>query len=179
MLYVFSFVCDNLSVQITATIITLNEEAPTSYAAIESVSWADEVIVVDSGSNDDTRDLAASSGARVIENPWPGFSQQKQFAVDAARNEWIFSLDADEHVSEALRHEISAIDLEGSTAKGFRIPRLSTYMGREIRHSGWYPDWQLRLFDRRSGRWNGKMVHESFVLDNRRAAGQVSKSDLA
>ena len=150
--------------KISAVIITLDEERNIA-DAIASVEWADEIVVVDSGSSDRTRDIAESHGAKVIVNEWPGFSEQKQFAVDAAANDWIFSLDADERVSDQLRNEILAIRDSEPDADGYRIPRLSIYLGREIRHGGWYPDLQMRLFDRRRGRWNGAVIHESFKLD--------------
>jgi (heptosyl)LPS beta-1,4-glucosyltransferase len=151
-------------VKISATIITLNEERNIA-DAIASVAWVDEVIVVDSGSTDRTRDIAESCGARVIVNEWPGFSEQKQFAVDAATNDWILSLDADERVTQELRKEIDSLREMAPNADGYRIPRLSVYMGREIRHGGWYPDLQMRFFDRRCGKWNGAVIHESFKLN--------------
>ena len=148
---------------ISAVIITYNEEK-NILATLESVSWADEIIVVDSNSTDRTTEIAAGNGATVIVRDWPGFSQQKQFGVDTAGHDWIFSLDADERVSAELRKEIEALKTSASKADGYRIPRLSFYMGKEIRHSGWYPDRQLRLFDRRKGRWNGREIHESVEM---------------
>lgn len=145
--------------KVSAVIITLNEESNIE-RALRSVTWADEVLVIDSGSTDRTVEIAESSGARVVHRDWTGFSDQKQFGADEAKNDWIFSLDADEEVSDSLREEIVAM-AEGSEKAGFRIPRLSFYMGRAIRHSGWYPDLQLRLFDRRKARWNGAIIHES------------------
>ncbi len=152
--------------QISAVIIAGNEENKIG-DAIRSVSWADEVLVVDSESTDTTRQIAESLGCRVIVQPWLGFSKQKQFATDAATHDWIFSLDADERVSEELATEIASIAGadEPKLPRGFRIPRLSFYLGRPIRHSGWYPDWQLRLFDRRAGTWSDDLVHESFRLE--------------
>ncbi|MDM7924215.1 MAG: glycosyltransferase family 2 protein [Pyrinomonadaceae bacterium] len=150
--------------KITATIITFNEEAKIA-DCIKSVDWADEVVVVDSESTDRTRDIAASLGARVIVNPWPGFAAQKQLAVDSAANDWILSLDADERISKELRDEINSLGRRPDTADGYRIPRLSLYMGRPIRHSGWYPDRQLRLFDRRKGKWKPVLVHESVEME--------------
>lgn len=151
--------------KISAVIIAGNEEAKIG-DAIRSVDWADEVLVVDSESSDRTAEIAEGLGARVIIRPWAGFSEQKQFAVDSAAHDWVFSIDADEQVSAELRREIEAIKSapENTITDGYRIPRLSNYMGRAIRHSGWYPDWQLRLFDRRKGRWNGLLVHESVEM---------------
>ena len=150
--------------KISAVIITLNEEKHIA-DAIASVDWVDEIIVVDSESEDRTREIATSLGAKVIVNAWPGFSDQKQFATDAASNEWVLSLDADERVSPELRAEILALRDVESLDAGYKIPRLSYYMSRAIRHSGWYPDLQLRLFDRRRGRWNGAVIHESVKME--------------
>lgn len=161
--------------QVSAVIIAFNEEDKIA-DAISSVRWADEVLVVDSESTDRTRDIAAELGARVIVQPWQGFSEQKQFAADSASNDWILSLDADERVTPALRDEIGQLP-DRPSADGFTIPRLSVYMGREIRHGGWYPDRQLRLFDRRKGRWNGRIIHESFKLSGDATPG-ILKGDL-
>lgn len=150
---------------ISAVIITLNEAGNIS-DALQSVDWADEVLVVDSGSTDNTREIAAELGARVITRAWPGFARQKQFAVDSAAHDWIFSLDADERVSPKLKDEILQLKEQdiNSLAQGYRIPRLSTYMGRQIRGGGWYPDWQLRLFDRNFGKWKDVAIHESVEM---------------
>jgi glycosyltransferase involved in cell wall biosynthesis len=152
--------------KITATIITLNE-AEHIQPACESVNWADEIVVVDSGSTDSTRELAAASGARVIENAWPGFAAQKQFAADQASHEWIFSLDADERVSDELRASIMALrELDSSSlADGYLIARRAFYMGRWIRGGGWYPDRKLRLYKKTHGHWEGAYIHESVKLN--------------
>jgi glycosyltransferase involved in cell wall biosynthesis len=151
-------------VRITAAIITLNEEKKIR-RALNSVCWADEVLVVDSGSTDRTLEIARDCGARVEHRNWTGFSDQKQHATDLASNDWIFSLDADEAASHELSEEILELRSNGSSADGFRMPRLSFYMGREIRHSGWYPDRQLRLFNRTKARWKKVPVHESIQPD--------------
>ncbi|HKR58911.1 MAG TPA: glycosyltransferase family 2 protein [Pyrinomonadaceae bacterium] len=152
--------------KITATIITLNE-AEHIRLACESVNWADEIVVVDSGSTDGTREIAAASGARVVENQWPGFAAQKQFAANQATHEWIFSLDADERVSDELRASIMALrELDATTlADGYLIARRAFYMGRWIRGGGWYPDRQLRLYKKARGHWEGPHIHESVKLD--------------
>ena len=154
-----------LPVKISAVIIAFNEESRIA-DGIASVKWADEIIVVDSESTDRTRLIAEGLGAKVIVNNWPGFAAQKQLGTDAAQNDWIFSLDADERVSDKLRDEILEIrDRDGGPdSDGYKIPRLTFYMGRAIRHSGWYPDWQLRFFDRRKGRWKNVQVHESVEM---------------
>ncbi len=165
-----------LAVKISAVIIALNEEKNIA-RAISSVEWADEIVVVDSGSTDATRQIAAELGARVIEQEWLGFGRQKQFAVDAAANDLIFSLDADEEATQALGEEIRRTIDNGNASAGYKIPRLAIYAGREIRHGGWYPDRQLRLFDRRKGRWSEDVIHESFRVDAGLAVGDL-KSDL-
>lgn len=151
--------------KISATIITLNE-AEHIQLACESVSWADEIVVVDSGSTDDTRQIAAACGARVIENTWPGFAAQKQYAAEQASHDWIFSLDADERVSEGLRGSILALrELdEAQLADGYLISRRAFYMGRWIRGGGWYPDRQLRLYNKTRAEWKGPHIHESVKL---------------
>jgi glycosyltransferase involved in cell wall biosynthesis len=147
--------------KISATIITFNEESNIK-AACESVAWADEVVVVDSNSTDRTRELAQACGARVITNAWPGFGAQKQFAVDQATHEWIFSLDADERVSNELRNSIQSLK---ELADGYEVSRRTYYQGRWIRGGGWYPDRQLRLFKKSWGRWKQRHIHESVTMD--------------
>ena len=151
--------------RISAVIITFNE-AENIRAACESVAWADEIVVVDSESTDATRQIAVACGARVIEHQWPGFAAQKQFATNAAGNNWILSLDADERVSPELRSAIERIKSTGesSLADGYRIPRRTFYMNRWIRGGGWYPDHQLRLFNRTQGSWGDRLIHESFQM---------------
>ena len=153
--------------KITATIITFNE-ADHIRAACESVAWANEILVVDSESTDATREIARECGARVITRPWPGFAAQKQFAVDQATHDWIFSLDADERVSDELRRAIEDLlyTNESQLADGYSIARRSFYMGRWIRGGGWYPDRQLRLYRKSRGRWLGEYIHESVKMDN-------------
>ena len=150
--------------KISVTIITFNEESNIA-AACESVSWADEIVVVDSNSTDQTRELASAAGARVISNAWPGFGKQKQFAVDQARNEWILSLDADERVSNELRLSIAELESE-RLADGYLIPRRTFYQGRWIRGGGWYPDRQLRLFRKSKGHWKDRHIHESVAMNS-------------
>lgn len=115
--------------KISAVIITFNEEAKIA-DAIRSVAWADEILVVDSESTDRTREIASGLGARVITEKWRGFSGQKQFATDRATHDQIFSLDADERVSDGLKDEILEIRDSDVAADGYRVPRSSTYLGR-------------------------------------------------
>jgi len=165
-----------LPVKISAAIITLNEENNIA-RAIRSVAWADEIVVVDSGSTDATGKIAEDLGARVIGQEWLGFGRQKQFAVEAASNDLILSLDADEEVTPELASEIRKHLESGMLADGYRIPRLAVYAGRKIRHGGWYPDRQLRLFDRRKGQWSDDVIHESFKLKEGSTAEDL-RSDL-
>jgi glycosyltransferase involved in cell wall biosynthesis len=164
--------------KITATIITFNE-AENIRAACESVSWADEVLVVDSESTDSTREVAHECGARVIKKAWPGFAAQKQFAVDEAKHDWVFSLDADERISVELRASIEDLlyTNKAQPADGYRVARRSFYMSRWIRGGGWYPDYQLRLFNRARGRWQGAHIHESFKM-NEGTRVETLKGDL-
>jgi glycosyltransferase involved in cell wall biosynthesis len=148
---------------VTVTIITLNE-ATNIEACLASVAWADEILVVDSGSTDGTADLARARGARVIVNDWPGYSAQKNFAAAEASHDWILSVDADERVTPALADEIRAT-LARADRPGYRIPRVTWHLGRWIRTTDWYPDYQLRLYDRRRARWKPKRVHESVESD--------------
>ena len=152
--------------KISACIIAYNEEKNIA-DAVKSVSWADEILVVDSNSADRTTEIAFSYGAKIISQKWLGFSKQKQFAVDNAVHNWIFSLDADERVSDKLREEILTIKNidEKDLAGGYKIPRLSFYMNRPIKHGGWYPDWQIRLFNRKNSVWKTALVHESVKVD--------------
>jgi glycosyltransferase involved in cell wall biosynthesis len=160
--------------KISATIITLNEEANIAEAC-DSVSWADEIVVVDSNSSDQTRALAAKCGARVVTHNWPGFAAQKQFAVEQTSHDWVFSLDADERVSEELKTSIVRLreQPEADLADGYRIARRAFYQGRWIKGGGWYPDWQLRLFRKSRGSWEPRRIHESVKLDTGARLGEL------
>jgi glycosyltransferase involved in cell wall biosynthesis len=153
-------------VKLTVTVITRNEEAHIG-EALDSVAWADERVVVDSFSDDRTVAVARAHGARVEQREWTGYSDQKNYAADIASHDWILSLDADERVTTELAAEIRGLLTRGPDARGYRIPRVTWYLGRWIRATDWYPDYQLRLYDRRSGRWNGRIVHESVSLNER------------
>jgi len=155
---------------LSACIITYNE-ADRIEACLRSLSFCAEIIVVDSHSNDTTRELARKLGARVIERDWPGYRSQKQFAVESARNDWVLCLDADERLSEALRREIEALrENEFPRYSGWSVPRITDYFGRFLRHGNAYPDRLIRLFDRRRGGWIGEEIHE-----NTRVEGPVGK----
>jgi glycosyltransferase involved in cell wall biosynthesis len=150
--------------KISATIITLNEQGKIA-RAIESLRCCDEVVVVDSGSSDPTVETAAMLGARVVESPWRGYAQQKNYATAQATHDWILSIDADEALSEALEAEIWQIKKNGPQYDAYTMPRMAQYLGRWIMHSGWYPDRKVRLYDRRKARWVGDFVHESVQVD--------------
>jgi glycosyltransferase involved in cell wall biosynthesis len=149
---------------ISATIITQNEASSVA-RCIRSLRCADEVVLVDAGSTDETRSIAAGLGARVVTRSWAGFASQKNFAVDCARHDWILSLDADEELDPVATTAVLQWKASEPLAAGYRFARRARYLGRWIRHSGWYPDYKVRLFDRRKGRWVGKYVHESVKVD--------------
>ena len=149
---------------ISAVLITLNEESRLA-AALESVRFCDEVLVLDAHSTDRTREIAAAAGARVEVRAWDGFTAQRTHAVGIARHDWVLAVDADERVTPALRAEIEAMRTVGFAHVGYRIPRVVFYLGRWIRGTDWYPDPQLRLFDRRRGQWTGGLVHESVRVE--------------
>jgi len=154
--------------RLSACVITRDEEDRIG-ACLEALAWCDEIVVVDSHSSDRTRDIAAAAGARVIERDWPGYAAQKEFAIRAARHDWVFSVDADERPSPALRGEIEDLRRAGFPgAEGWDMPRLSFYLGRWIRHGTWYPNRCLRLFDRRRGHFQDHRlyaVHERVDVD--------------
>ena len=150
--------------KLTVTVIT-RDEAANIAAALQSVSWADEIIVVDSHSSDDTVAIARPLATRVEVREWPGYSAQKNYAAGIATNDWILSLDADERVTPELANEIRELLQKGPAQCGYRIPRVTWYLGQWIRSTDWYPDYQLRLYDRRAARWNERRVHESVEAD--------------
>jgi len=150
--------------KLSVTIITL-DEAEHIAAAIASARWADEIVVVDSGSADGTADIARGEGARVLMRAWTGYVDQKNFAAGAAANDWIFSLDADERIPQALGDEIRTVMASDPPVHGYRMPRVTYHLGRWIRTTDFYPDYQTRLYDRRFARWRGRYVHESVAVD--------------
>jgi len=151
---------------LSVVIITLNA-SPQLEACLRSVAFCDEIVVVDSGSTDGTGELAERHGARVIQSEWRGFGPQKQFAVEQAKHDWVLCVDADERVSDPLRASIEQA-LMAPTASAFRFPRCNRFMGRYLRHGEGYPDWSLRLFDRRHAGWSEDLVHEKVVVANGR-----------
>jgi len=150
--------------KLTVTVITRNE-AGNLAAALESVQWANEIVVVDAESTDNTVGIARRFTNRVIVRPWPGYAAQKNFAAEQASHDWILSLDADERVSPDLAQEIRGVLSGTLSTAGYRMPRVTFHFGRWIRSTDWYPDYQLRLYDRRRARWDERLVHESVRVE--------------
>lgn len=146
------------------TIITLNE-AEHIGAALDSAAWADEIVLVDSGSTDGTADIARAKGVTVLSREWSGYVDQKNYAAGRASHDWIVSLDADERIPPALAAEVRALLSSEPPMRGYRVPRVTFHLGRWIRTTDFYPDFQTRLYDRRAARWRGKYVHESVAVD--------------
>jgi glycosyltransferase involved in cell wall biosynthesis len=144
---------------VSAVIITHNEEHNIK-EALKSVSWADEIVVVDSGSNDRTVEFAKKTGAKTFRREWKGYIDQKSWADSKAISEWILSIDADERVSQELKMEILSLMKSGTGKNGYYIPRRAIFLGRKIRHCHWYPDYQMRLFRKKKATWKGGLVHE-------------------
>ena len=146
-----------------SAVIIAHNAASQIEPCLESLGFADEILVVDSRSGDDTRAIAARHGARVIEKDWLGFGRQRQFAVDQATHDWVLSVDADERVSAPLAASIRAA-LERPAAPVYRTARRNRFLGRWLRHGEGYPDWSMRLFDRRAARWSDDVVHEKLLF---------------
>jgi glycosyltransferase involved in cell wall biosynthesis len=149
---------------LSATLITYNEEANIE-AALQSLAWVDEIVVVDSGSTDRTLEICRRHTDKVSTRTWTGYVDQKNHAVALASQDWILALDADERIGPELQREIEQLRRTRFQHAGYRIPRVAFFMGRWIRHGDWYPDHQLRLYDRRRGRWQGGQVHESVQVE--------------
>ncbi len=150
---------------LSAVLITLNAASQLE-ACLASLAFADEILVVDSGSSDATVEIAQRHGARVLQQAWLGFGPQKQFAVQQAAHEWVLCLDADERISPALFRSISeALGHQRSPARyAWKMARANVFMGRVLRHGEGYPDWSLRLFHRDHARWSDDPVHESVLV---------------
>ena len=151
-------------VDVSVVIIAKNE-ADNIEGALESVRWVEDVVVVDSGSSDKTIEIAKRYTDRVTTRTWEGYGAQKNYATGLAAHDWVLSLDADERVSPALADEIQGLMQSAPPMQGYRMPRTTRYLGRWIRSTDWYPDCQLRLYDRRVALWNDRCVHESVRID--------------
>jgi glycosyltransferase involved in cell wall biosynthesis len=148
---------------LSAVLIT-RDAASQLPASLAALSFCAEVLVVDSGSSDATVEVAKRFGARVVETHWRGFGPQKQFAVEQASHDWVLCIDADERVSESLKKSIIAV-LPAPTFPAYRFARCNRFMGRYLRYGEGYPDWSLRLFDRRQAHWSDDAVHERVILN--------------
>jgi len=149
---------------LSVVLITLNEAANLP-RTLASVRWAQEIVVVDSGSTDATLEIARQFGARASEEPWEGFAAQKNSAISHASSDWVLSLDADEEVSPELAREIQALLAGEPEFTAYRIPRLNHFLGRPLRHGGYWPDPKLRLFRRDAARFEEQPVHETMRAD--------------
>ncbi len=151
-----------------SVVLVAQNEADRLLDTLRSVAWADEVVVVDGGSHDGTQEVALAWGARVVENPWPGYAAQKNFAFSQARSDWILGLDADERVNETLARSIQeAISHEDSPGNpiGYTLNRRMIYLGRPLRGGGFWPDRRLRLVRRGRGTWEGPDPHDHLVVE--------------
>jgi glycosyltransferase involved in cell wall biosynthesis len=150
---------------LSACVITLNE-ADRIERCIKALKFCDEIIVVDSHSTDNTRELCAALGARVIDRSWPGYRSQKQFATDSAQHDWVLCVDADEIVTPQLQSEIQRLQAAGfSGARGYSVPRMTEYFGKFLRHGNAWPDRKIRLYNRTTARWVGHEVHEKIAVE--------------
>lgn len=149
--------------KISVAIITLNEEKNIR-RTLESVKWADEIVIVDSGSDDRTAEIGREYTDKVFHQKWLGYAGQKNFAIDKTTGDWVLSLDADEPIEPALAEEIRAVTGSANTCDGYRIPRKTFFLGKWMMHGGWYPDLNLRLFRKGKGRFEERVVHESIKV---------------
>lgn len=149
--------------KITVTVITLNEEENIK-ECLEGVKWADEIIASDSGSIDKTTGILKAYGAKVFTDEWRGYGRQKNLCAERARNDWILNVDADERITPALAEEISGALEDGGKA-GYYMPRKNYFGDVWVRHCGWYPDFNLRLYRRDKGAFNERLVHEAVTVE--------------
>lgn len=149
--------------KISAFIICMNEERNIA-RALKSVSFCDEILVIDSGSTDKTIDIAKSHGAKVIERPWPGYVEQKRFGLEQCSGDWVLNIDADEEVSAELKDEIIRAAASGSELAGYGLSRVVFYLGKWWRKGGWYPEYRLRLLKRSAASWGGENPHERAIV---------------
>jgi glycosyltransferase involved in cell wall biosynthesis len=148
---------------LSAVLITRNSEAVLP-ACLQSLTFADEIVVVDSGSTDATLDIARRANAKIVHQDWLGYGRQKQFAVAQAAHDWVLCVDTDERVSDAL-HESILFELRAPRFHAYEMPRRNRFLGRWLKHGEGYPDWSLRLFDRRHANWSDDPIHEKVLTD--------------
>jgi glycosyltransferase involved in cell wall biosynthesis len=146
-------------------IIIAKNESEHIASCLDSVSWADEIIVFDSGSTDNTVQICKTYTPHVYETDWPGFGPQKQRALNKARGNWVLSIDADELITKELQAEIQHSIQNKKNIYGFEIPRSSSYCGKQIKHGGWSPDYVLRLFQKEYGAFSNSLVHERVIIN--------------
>ncbi|QKG53762.1 glycosyltransferase family 2 protein [Hymenobacter sp. BRD67] len=161
-----------MPVSLSVVVITFNEEANIARCLQALGTVADEVLVVDSFSSDGTVEICRQHGARVIQNAFAGYVEQKNFATDQAKSDYILQLDADEVLTDELRQSIQAVKNNWQHA-AYSLARLTNYCGTWVRHGGWYPDRKLRLYDRRLGRWQGLLLHEHYEVNAGQSTGQL------
>ncbi len=168
LLFDFGETCNNRDVKISASIIVFNEEGNIAELC-ETISWVDEIVIVDSFSIDKTKEIAATYTSKIFDREFLGYRDKHEFADSQTTGDWIFWLDSDERVTPELRAEIEAIRsrLDADLPDGFRIPRKTFYAGRWIKHSGWYPDHQMRLYRKSASYWAGIAPHETARVDGR------------
>jgi glycosyltransferase involved in cell wall biosynthesis len=149
--------------KISAIVIVYNEEK-NIHRCLESLSWVDEIVVVDSFSQDRTKEIASFFTDKIFDVKWEGFGKKKEFAREKASHDWVLSIDADEVIPERLKKEIQSIIVKNKTSDGYYIPRYSNFLGKWIKHSGWYPDYVLRLFKKNKAVFDQSLVHEKLIL---------------
>lgn len=159
---------------LSAVIITYNEARNIGRCLDSLAGVADEIVVVDSFSTDDTEPICRAHGVRFEQHAFEGHIEQKNYALAQARYDWVLSLDADEALSDPLRAAILAVKAQAERLDGYEMNRLTNYCGQWIHHSGWYPDRKLRLFDRRQGRWGGVNPHDKVLMDSRAQTGRLA-----
>lgn len=148
-----------------SVVVIAQDEERNIGPCLDSVGWADEVIVVDGGSRDRTAEIAAAKGVRVHHNAWPGFSRQWDFAIRLASRDWVCLLAADERVTDELASQVRTVAGGNGAYDGYYVPRRTYFLGRPMRHCGWGDQMELRLFRRGRGRMDGRLVHERLVVD--------------
>ncbi len=150
--------------KISATIITFNEEERIEGAIKSLLNLVDEIVIVDSFSQDNTIKIAKKYPVKIYQRKWTGYADQRNFTLEKASFPWILNIDADERVSSELRNEILNLKDKEPDCDGFSIPRLTYYLGRWIHHCGWYPDRKIRLFRKEMAHWEGNFIHEELIF---------------